>query len=326
MITFAPVSVIIPLYNKENEVERAIKSVLAQTVQDFELIVINDGSTDKGPDKVRANQDRRIKIIDQSNSGVSAARNRGIEAASGDFIAFLDADDEWEIDHLETIFSLRAKYPSCSAFATRYYVCGPDFRRGAIIRGLEAGYEDGILMNYFNIAAQSDPPLWSSAVAVTKRSILAIKAFPTGITSGEDLLTWARLAARYNIAYSSKLTANFWEPRAPWDRPGRRPQMPDIVGQELLRLKKQGNPDRVKSLDEYLSLWHRMRASIYMQLGENINARRELIKAMKYSNNMTALLFFFVLSLLPARYGLSIYERVKRLYQKANKAGENATE
>ena len=228
------ISVVMPLYNKENEVKRAVESVLSQTVADFELIVINDGSTDKGPTVVRSINDPRIRVIDQLNTGVSAARNKGIAEAQTDLIAFLDADDEWETDFLGTIIRLRDKFPSCEVFATNYYFSrANNYRRPTIIKGLPKEFKEGILTDYFGIASQSDPLLWSSAVAVKRRAIESVGAFPIGVVAGEDLLTWARLAVRYEIAYSIEPKAYHWEPAEISGRPGRVFNVPDIVGQEL---------------------------------------------------------------------------------------------
>ena len=94
------ISVIIPLYNKEDYISRAIDSVLRQTFKDFELIIVNDGSTDQGPGIARNFHDRRIRVIDQQNSGEGAARNRGVAEARAELVAFLDADDEWESSFL----------------------------------------------------------------------------------------------------------------------------------------------------------------------------------------------------------------------------------
>ncbi|MGB9938210.1 glycosyltransferase family 2 protein [Methanosarcina sp.] len=104
------VSVVIPVYNKEPHVKRALRSVLNQTVQDFEMIVINDRSTDKSLQEVKSFSDPRIRLISQENSGVSIACNRGIDEAKSELIAFLDADDEWIPDYLETILRLRESY------------------------------------------------------------------------------------------------------------------------------------------------------------------------------------------------------------------------
>ncbi len=131
-------SVIIPLYNKATTVERAIRSVLKQTVQDFEIIVVNDGSTDRGPIVVSAINDPRIRLIHQSNAGVSAARNRGIAESKYDLIAFLDADDEWLPEFLETIHQLVRLHPNCVVYAPRYLFGLPDGKvRSCIINGLD---------------------------------------------------------------------------------------------------------------------------------------------------------------------------------------------
>jgi len=116
------VSVVIPLYNKAPYIARALASVITQTCQDFEVIVIDDGSTDGGAEIVRRLDDTRIRVIRQENRGVSAARNRGIESARTDFIAFLDADDEWTPTHLEALLRLRDRYPHAGAYGTAYLI------------------------------------------------------------------------------------------------------------------------------------------------------------------------------------------------------------
>jgi GT2 family glycosyltransferase len=93
-------SVIIPLYNKAPYIQRAFDSVMAQTLQDFELIVVDDGSTDGGADIVERQRDPRVRIVHQANAGPGAARNRGLREAKGEFVAFLDADDEWLPEYL----------------------------------------------------------------------------------------------------------------------------------------------------------------------------------------------------------------------------------
>src|SRR4051812_32162135 len=94
-------SVIIPLYNKANYIENTIKSVLNQTFTDFEIIVVNDESTDESETIVLGFNDKRIQLFNQKNQGVSVARNHGIEKAKGKLVAFLDADDYWFHNHLE---------------------------------------------------------------------------------------------------------------------------------------------------------------------------------------------------------------------------------
>ena len=97
-------SVVIPLYNKEAYVAKTLNSVLNQTYRNFEVIIVNDCSTDNSLDVVKAARDHRIKIIEHSeNKGLSASRNTGINAATHLYIAFLDADDYWDSTYLETI-------------------------------------------------------------------------------------------------------------------------------------------------------------------------------------------------------------------------------
>lgn len=95
------ISVIIPLYNKAQHIARTLDSVFAQSFVDFEVIVVDDGSTDNGADIVRDYHDRRFRLIQQKNAGPGAARNRGIREARADYITFLDADDEWLPGFLE---------------------------------------------------------------------------------------------------------------------------------------------------------------------------------------------------------------------------------
>lgn len=98
------ISIVIPLYNKEKQIAHTLQSVFAQTFQDFEIVIVDDGSTDNSVMEVKKFDDPRVLLIQQSNAGVSAARNRGIEEANGELIAFLDADDEWMPEFLQTIF------------------------------------------------------------------------------------------------------------------------------------------------------------------------------------------------------------------------------
>ena len=113
-------SVIIPLYNKEKYIKRAINSVLKQTFQNFEIIVVNDGSTDNSLSIVKNKKDKRIRIFNQKNLGVSNARNKGIKKSKGKYIALLDADDKFLKNYLETISKLIIKYPNNNFFGTAF--------------------------------------------------------------------------------------------------------------------------------------------------------------------------------------------------------------
>lgn len=295
------ISIIIPLYNKGEHITSALRSVLNQTYQDFEIIIVNDGSTDKSVEEVNKIDDPRIRLINQPNAGVSAARNRGIKEAHGEFIAFLDADDEWDSDYLASQFTLTKHFPDCTVFASYYSFCDISGNISApIINGLLLHAESGELTNYFCIASAGHPPLWTSAVMVRREAIMAIGGFPVGIKSGEDLLTWARLAARYKIAYSLKPLAIFnVEGYEMKERPKRIPAEEDYVGQELVKLKDEFSP---RGINRYISHWHKMRSSIYMRLGMRGKSIREAMIGLRYNPLNYKLFAYIIINMLPSKF------------------------
>ncbi len=302
------ISVVIPLYNKKKQIAYTLQSVFEQTFQDFEIVVVDDGSTDNSVEEVEKFDDSRIRLIHQTNAGVSAARNRGIEEARGELIAFLDADDEWLPEYLATQYGLYQKYPECSVYACNY-----EFRDSegkvtpTIIRKLSFEGEDGILSNYFEVASCSHPPLWTSAVVVKKSAIQAIGGFPIGIKSGEDLLTWARLAVSGAIVYSRKSLAVFVRDEGLFnkDQQLRVPEKEDIVG---LELKKLYNINRhIIGLNKYVALWHKMRTRIFIDKKDRRKAIKECLISMKYNMNLK-ILVFLVLIFLPLSFSRKVFK------------------
>jgi glycosyltransferase involved in cell wall biosynthesis len=114
------VSAIIPLYNKQSTIIRAVDSVLAQTEQSFELLIVDDGSSDHSFEKVRAIRDKRVRILRQKNAGPGAARNRGAAEAQATLLAFLDADDEWHEDFLSEGLAALSGSPQSVAYVCAY--------------------------------------------------------------------------------------------------------------------------------------------------------------------------------------------------------------
>jgi len=204
MATGSPrISVVIPLYNKESHIARAISSVLNQTFGNFELIVVDDGSTDGGAEVVEAIHDPRIRLIRQTNAGVSAARNRGIAEASADLIAFLDADDEWLPGFLETIMRLQTRFPDCGAYGAARDVVEKGGRGWTpVCRGIPAPPWEGVIPNYFRFA--DEYPVHSSGVAIPRRVFDTVGLFLEEVRFFEDTEMWARIALRYPIAFSSQ--------------------------------------------------------------------------------------------------------------------------
>jgi len=122
------ISVIIPLYNKQREIGDTLRSVLAQTLQPTEIVVVDDGSTDGSAGAVRAIASPLVKLVTQANAGVCAARNRAIAESTGDLIALLDADDTWEPGFLEEIASMAAEFPGCGIYSTAFNIVSHDGR------------------------------------------------------------------------------------------------------------------------------------------------------------------------------------------------------
>lgn len=197
------VSVVIPLYNKGPYIARAIQSVLSQTIQDFEIIIVDGQSTDDGPRIVKSFQDKRIIFINQIGKGVSSARNEGIEHSKSDFIAFLDADDEWMPDHLETLLRLRYAYPEAGAYTTAYLVKYPNLRTKMpnFFMIPEKPWE-GPIPSYFKSAAFGASPVWTSAVGIPKSILKEMGGFSMEAWWGEDTDLWGRIALKYPISFS----------------------------------------------------------------------------------------------------------------------------
>jgi len=195
------ISVVIPLYNKQAYVEQAVASVLQSAYPAHEVIVVDDGSTDDGPRRVSAMGDPRVRLIRQPNAGVSAARNRGISEASGDHIAFLDADDYWTPEHLGAIADLIARFPQCGLYATHFHYFRDDgFRRVTPIWGIKAHSGPMQIERFFE--------MWShgiffctSTVVIPTRILRDGIRFPEGEQHGEDQDVWFRVAERWPIGY-----------------------------------------------------------------------------------------------------------------------------
>lgn len=291
------ISIIIPLYNKAASIATALNCVLAQTYQDFEVVVVDDGSTDNGAAIVEGYSDPRIRIIRQENAGVSAARNRGIEEARGEYVAFLDADDEWMPEFLEEIVALHREYPACRAQATNYIFNSYGVKSPTILRKIPFKGERGVLSNYFEVASCSHPPVWTSAVCIERKLLQEVGGFPAGVKSGEDLLTWVRIAVRTQWAYSMRPMAQYnFDQVSIKEAPTRIPEEMDLVGVELNIILK--DYPQVYGLRKYLSLWHKMRSSMYMRLGYRKECAKEAMLSLRYNPMNYKVYAYLVLNVL----------------------------
>lgn len=181
------VSVIIPLYNKEHFIQSTIESVLSQTFQDWEIILIDDGSTDNSAIIAQSIHDSRIRFFKQENLGVSITRNRGIKYAKGEYIAFLDADDKWQSNYLAKMVSLTKDYSTYSVFCSA--------QKGRPVKTLPDGIsiiEDHCKYDYI---------FWTGCMLIKKDVFLNTGGFREGVQLGEDRDMWLRIACKYPTIY-----------------------------------------------------------------------------------------------------------------------------
>lgn len=201
-------SVIIPLYNKAPYVRKALASVFAQTYTDYELIIVDDGSTDDSAKIAEEFIDSSFPLgragvgfFRQPNAGVSAARNNGVAQARGEYLAFLDADDWWEPNYLERMAQLITDYPDAGLYACNYVYYKPGKTHVAL--DIPTGY-----INYPKIYCDYGiMPLTSISVVIPKNVFDVTGGFPSNIRLGEDFLLWTNIAMHFPIAFLSEALA-----------------------------------------------------------------------------------------------------------------------
>lgn len=178
------ISVVIPLYNKAHTIVNTLTTVMNQTYQDFEVVIVNDGSTDNGVEVIdRHFHDPRIRIINQENAGVSAARNKGVKEAKGDWIAFLDGDDEWHPEYLAIIQKTIIKYPNAGMICTAGECCSINNKSKYSYRIAKKYINQIRLINFFE-----NPCVFShtSGLTINKKIFYKTHGFPVGMKCCED--------------------------------------------------------------------------------------------------------------------------------------------
>lgn len=201
-------SIIIPLYNKAEYIKQTINSVLQQTFQEFEIIVVDDSSTDNSVEVVSSIIDSRISVYSKPNQGVSAARNYGIRKAKFEYICFLDADDIWNSEYLSTVESLIRNFPQAGMYCVGHSYFNEKIDN--ITKKFDLTWynkkNNFLVDDYFKISCLNRCSIClTSAVSVKKSVLLSLnEMFPIGISCGEDVDLWTRIALQYPIAYSNK--------------------------------------------------------------------------------------------------------------------------
>lgn len=196
-------SVIIPLYNKEREIEGTIRSVLSQTRLPDEIVVVDDGSTDRSAEIVQRIGSPLIRLVAQPNAGECAARNRAIAEARGEYLALIDADDEWEPGFLAEIEAMIGEFPGCGLYCTGFSVVSHDGVFPA--RGLD---RRGVVENFFRDSAHRYIAI-PSASCIPREVIDTVGGFPEGMKMAGDLYMWIKIARRYRVCYSPERLARY---------------------------------------------------------------------------------------------------------------------
>lgn len=236
--------VVMPLYNKREFVGRTIASVICQSFTDWRLIVVDDGSSDGGADVVRHFDDPRISLIQQSNNGVGPARNAGIAASKAGWIAFLDADDLWNADHLAELDLLRRQFPESGLLG-----CAFGRFSGALEPKLQSSAGNRRLARYFAECARGQELLVTSSAAVRRGAVDRVGPFED-LPGNEDVELWARLAIHWPVAVSGRQTVNY------------RVQSGGITDEGMRGCKTQARPVRREELSSTIPTLERKLADL----------------------------------------------------------------
>lgn len=202
------ISIVIPLYNKESSILTTIQSVISQTYTDYELIVVNDGSTDNGTKIVENYPDTRINLINKENGGVCSARNRGIQEAKGEYIALLDADDLWDVKYLEEQVKMMNDFPDAAMWSINY----AETRNGKIVRRVPTGLPDGYrgyVEHYFEMPERVSDLFHPSSTVVRREVFDKVGLFDERIKYAEDSDMWFRVNALYKTAFYDRYMVSY---------------------------------------------------------------------------------------------------------------------
>jgi len=287
--------------------------VLNQSYRKFEIIVVDDGSTDSGVIEVKKINDSRIRLVQQINLGVSSARNKGISLAKYNFVGFLDADDAWKPDFLETIYFLIKKYPEAGAFATAYEIINNVSKKSIpkSILNVPEGWE-GIIDDYFRLALKS-PLISASSVVIPKKIFNKVGLFREELKRGEDLEMWCRIALDYDIAFSNKVCATYFQ-NADNRACNRKAVLSESFSNYAEDILKIGRNAKNYSFyfEEYAIENIISKARYYINENRRKDARRLLFKYRYTKNNKKVWIKTFLLSLLPKSFG-NVYANLRNI-------------
>ena len=201
-------SVVISVYNKAPFIAATLDSVLAQTIQDFEIVLLNDGSTDESEAILKGyTSDPRVRLYSEENKGAAAGRNYVIQKAVGNYVALLDADDYWKPNYLEEHTRLIEKYPNEAVFATNSEVIS---KGKTIARQFSVAIDtaEDMVVDYFE-ASYLDSILHSSTTVIKREAFDEVGLYNPAIRSGQDTDLYVRLGLKYPVVFSPKVCVQY---------------------------------------------------------------------------------------------------------------------
>ena len=271
-------SVIIPLYNKEKYIKRSIKSVLNQTFIDFELLIINDNSSDKSLEIAKKITDKRIKIFNRTQKGPGgyAARNLGAKNANANHLAFLDADDEWFTEHLQEHYELINKFPEAKLFATEWKLQYKNTTRQNNYTKLFIEEQQHILPDFLKLTSQNIFTVNSTVVVLEKDAFNKTAKFPEGkCKRGGDIVLWLEFFLKYKIAKSTKITAIYYQ------------DDPNAVGHDMSGIEV---PYISKKVSELIKNPENEKNIYYLKKYSNIYSKTTVLHSIVFNKNKKEIL------------------------------------
>lgn len=313
-------SIVMPYYKNHDIVERSIRSILQQKITDFELIIVDDGSEDGVESIIDQLNDDRIRLITQKNQGVSAARNNAIKNSKGEWICFLDSDDEWLPDHLQEIAEMQQKYPEVRMFVTSHR------REGKNIVDSNNALPDSfssvfMTHDFLRLLFQYKGIIHTNSVCLKKELIDQCGYFAEGVNKGEDTDLWYRCSLFTDVAISKKVTTIYHRDNSFLTKEKNfNYDWIFLKRQEVFFRDEYIDPDRKYSMKLICQSYELSAAQRYISEGKKEKARLLLTKAKsdlcpELKKKYRIVRFLFSMPQFLAAYLTSrIYERKKKKY------------
>nr|WP_163503653.1 glycosyltransferase family A protein [Halomonas socia] len=308
-------SVIMPIYNKEGYIRRAVDSVINQTYQDFEIIIVCDPSTDRSNDEVANINDERIKIYhrDKPGPGGYAARNLGIMKAQGQWLAFLDADDIWYPEHLEKMKNVSENYPSACFLGSGWMIKSANKTFECPFYNINKS--EGIIVvgvkDYLLYSMRKQRPILTSMCCVKRSSPVANNLFPdgSGAKRGGDLYAWLKLVCHHKILVWSNHLGGVYSASVEGQTIKSAESTPHLMTSRVFEELSVGLDEQEKKL-----LKKNLNRSLKDAWMGNIKRGKENFKIRHYcylKDDLWFALYMMTVSFLPMRFVYRLYKSLK---------------